>query len=245
MKKILSDIEKKTVILSKLLFYNKSSKEIRKIIINNNMIILNVLKSIKLSTNINNNVKVKIIKRNMFRVINNSVPNMNIIRPNVEKLIRIPSRGYPNKYNAFRWKNPENVSATKHETSHVNIVDTGTGQSLGIFTSSKGPNLPPGVSCIKISEIKYDGSYIPQLNPNTKEPIMDDYGFIVPHKFKGGQYVAVFKYPREVSKKAQQFFEKLPQLQEYLDQHEEKILDIIRKNNIQNKLPIVITLHEN
>ena len=40
------------------------------------------LKSIKVSTNINNNVKLKIIFRSMFRVINNTVPNMKIICPN-------------------------------------------------------------------------------------------------------------------------------------------------------------------
>ena len=52
------------------------------------------LKSIKVSTNINNNVKLKIIFRSMFRVINNTVPNIKIIF----SPISVHVRNYPGEY---------------------------------------------------------------------------------------------------------------------------------------------------
>lgn len=203
----------------------------------------------KNETKLYNRVKPKSIKRSMHRASSAIIPNMSLIRkPLPEKILPfIPQRNFANQFHPVRWKpnTPGTLGLAKHEPSHINIIDATTGKVIGILTSSKGNNLPDDILFIKLSDIKYDGSYIPKLHPITKQPIMDDYGFTIPHTLKGGQYAAIFKYAREITPEAAQFIEKLPQHQEFLDKHEDKILDLLKQSNILNKPARIIDYNAN
>jgi hypothetical protein len=203
-------------------------------------------KTNKNETKLLNRINLSVIKRSMHKTPSVMIPNMSLIRkPLLGKTLPfLPQRNFANRFHATQWE-PNNLGLTQHEKTHIDIIDAATGKVIALFTSSKGNNLPNDILCVKISDIKYNGAYIPKLNSITKQPVMDDYGFSIPHTLKGGQYVAVFKHAREVTPQAVQFMAKLPQYQEFLDKHEDKILELLKQTDILNNPVKIIDYNEN
>lgn len=176
-------------------------------------------------------IGVKLHYRGMYKFCASHSINLPLIKGTYNKLPFV-NRNYALQPFQIKPSAVAKLNLSSYEVNHVIIYDTDSGKFIGLLTSSKGLNLPKGVICIKISEIKFDGSYIPIIDPNTKKPIMDDFGFMFPNKEKGGQYFATFEYAREYSEKALQYAEKLKDLQKFVDLHESQMYDIIKQSNI-------------
>ena len=149
-------------------------------------------------------------------------------------------RHYPGEFKGRRYDKltpdeERRLNLTQHETSHSNIEEVATRRVVMIATSSQGKNYPKG-SFHRISSDKINGSYTPLCNSTTKKPCMDDYGFTIPSPYKGGQYVAILETPRTVEKDVEHKCPAVPEMQEYLDKHEDKLKELLKQAASNNKL---------
>lgn len=187
-----------------------------------------------------------IIKRYMFRTTAQAALNTSLIRPTIFNAV---SCKYAGQYRARRWdsqlkskesehtRNDMNLSL--HQASHVNIENIQTKKIVAIFTSSSGKKADPQAHFEKLDPVKYDGSYIPKIDAKTKQPIINTEGKTIPDPDKGGQYVAVLSYERQIKKDVEPLSIIDPTIQVYLDKHENKINTII--NNSQQKKKASLT----
>ena len=154
---------------------------------------------------------------------------------NLKSLNTVHKRDYA--YQGRRWdqhmKYPANthtrddINLLEHQATHINIEHTETETIIMILTSSKGLNCADNnVHFEKLSSIKAEGSFTP-LKDKKGNLILDANGNPQPDPIKGGQYVAVLKYPRKLGVDIRRHVPIDPKIKAYLDQHEEALNNIL------------------
>ena len=147
-----------------------------------------------------------------------------------------------------------NANGPLNDSDHIHIAKKGEQGSLNIFlqaTSSKGGTANGTVNNIKVSPIKYDGSFTPKKRiikngmdddnnrlPNQKapNPINDDFGNCIPDSEKGGQYVRVLPNTYVITEDEQKIIgiEKNTEATKFFNE-----------NHIKNKLDVLHNFTEN
>lgn len=130
----------------------------------------------------------------------------------------------------------DDMGLTQHQATHVNIQDTKTKKVVAIFTSSSGKNADPLAHFEKLDATKYDGSFTPQVDPKTKQVLLDANENPIPDPKKGGQYVAVLSQERTIKKDAEHHVKEVTHVQQYLDTHESNITSIIEKGCLKKSI---------
>lgn len=170
---------------------------------------------------------------------------------NFKNSINIQKRDYA--YQGRKWdqymKYPSNphirddINLLEHQATHINIEHTETETIVMILTSSKGLNCTDNnIHFEKLSAIKADGSFTP-LKDKKGNLILDSNGNLQPDPNKGGQYVAVLKYPRKLGVDIRRHAPIDPKLKAYLDHHEvalNTILENAKKKKAFFSLPKII-----
>lgn len=196
-------------------------------------------RSMLTTRNVANGVNLTIIRATKHVSLGGPI---NSNRITINNSLGLHNRTYPGEFKIYRWNNnltpdeKRRLGLTQHEDTHYNIKETKTNRVIMLGTSAKQVKHPE-VETYKISTEKINGSYISVLNPITKQPLMDDYGYLVPNLEKGGQYIAVLGTPRKISQDIAHKFEEKPEFQSYLDKYESVLKEIQEKAKNQNKLP--------
>jgi len=169
----------------------------------------------------------QIIIRTMFRSKLNQTTNL--VRP----IINQPSRQYyPGKYELIKYRKilsddeKRRLNLSEHDATHYNIKNTKTGQLEGLFTSAQNKDGKSPVVFDKLDPTKVNGSFTP-LKDKKGNLILDANGNPQPDPIKGGQYVAVLKYPRKLGVDIRRHVPIDPKIKAYLDQHEEALNNIL------------------
>lgn len=195
------------------------------------MINLNMITYFKFVTRININIvskrtTIKIFSRGMIRLSGVATKLTPVPRP-----LNIAKRHHPGDFKPRRWTaltedEKRRLNLTQHETTHTLIEETTNGNIVFLATSSKGLASTKG-PFHKLSPEKMDGTFVPRLNPITKDPLMDDYGYPIPNPNKGGQYIAVLDTKRKLEKDMEHKCPIQKENQDYLDKHESELNKIL------------------
>lgn len=84
----------------------------------------------------------------------------------------------------------------QHEKVHTVINHQQSGLYIGILSSCDGTK--KGFNCIKLGAVKYNKSFTPIINKNTKLPFLGADGNAIPNPKKGGQFCIFFDSPKIV-----------------------------------------------
>jgi hypothetical protein len=142
----------------------------------------------------------------------------NIQRDNISKRY-YPGQGYRNvvhKNKGVDSKTTTNKDLPQHETTHVNIIDKETGQSVGVYSSCK--NAQKGFK--KVANYNYNGDKVNNNNPTS------------PQK---AQYVKIYDNPRVID---EENYEPHPNAQSFSDKHEKELDNIVSEANKVQKIPV-------
>jgi exoribonuclease R len=133
----------------------------------------------------------------MLRTCSNIISHTPLINPTRFNVV-VRNQG---KFRAVNWdpkfkgENAEHsrddMGLSKHQATHTGVQDSKTKNIVGIFTSSSGKTANPTVHFEKIDAMKFDGSFTPKKDPQTKQPMVDAQGQLVPDPQKGGQKIAI------------------------------------------------------
>ena len=190
-----------------------------------------------------NRPNTKIVKRLMYNVVHSDAGKRTSLfsrRPLLSQQNRyLPYNAYQvNKQNAADFQKQYNLD--EHHVTHALLVDKETGVAQALLTSANGTSLITkfkNLVIVKISEIKFNGTFVPKINPKTKEPYNDSFGNFIPSEKSGGQFLAMLKQPLKIHPDVLRNMEYKAAFQAQIDKKEALLKEFISKFGVTNKLP--------